>query len=86
MTPTLAKVAGQSNIITTDLITGAEDFSYYALETPGLFFFLGVTPQGQNAKTAASNHSPQFFADEKALQLGVNAMTQLVVDYFAMTK
>lgn len=86
MAPTLAKVAGQSNIITTDLITGAEDFSYYALETPGLFFFLGVTPQGQNAKTAASNHSPQFFADEQALQLGVNAMTQLVVDYFAMKK
>ena len=86
MAPTLAKVAGQSNIITTDLITGAEDFSYYALETPGLFFFLGVTPQGKNAKTAASNHSPQFFADEQALQLGVNAMTQLVVDYFAMKK
>ena len=86
MTPTLAKVAGAENIITTDLITGAEDFSYYALETPGLFFFLGVTPQGQDAKTAASNHSPQFFADEQALQLGVNAMTQLVVDYFAMKK
>lgn len=86
MTPTLAKVAGTENIITTDLITGAEDFSYYALETPGLFFFLGVTPQGQDAKTAASNHSPQFFADEKALQLGVNAMTQLVVDYFAIAK
>ena len=86
MAPTLAKVAGQSNIITTDLITGAEDFSYYALETPGLFFFLGVTPQGKNAKTAASNHSPQFFADEQALQLGVNAMTQLVVDYFAIKK
>ncbi|MBB1308488.1 amidohydrolase [Pseudoalteromonas sp. SR41-8] len=86
MTPTLTKVAGAENIITTDLITGAEDFSYYALETPGLFFFLGVTPQGQDAKTAASNHSPQFFADEQALQLGVNAMTQLVVDYFAMKK
>ncbi|MEH6396612.1 amidohydrolase [Pseudoalteromonas sp.] len=86
MTPTLAKVAGAENIITTDLITGAEDFSYYALETPGLFFFLGVTPQGQDAKTAASNHSPQFFADEKALQLGVDSMTQLVVDFFANEK
>ncbi|CAM4232943.1 amidohydrolase [Pseudoalteromonas ostreae] len=86
MTPTLTKVAGAENIITTDLITGAEDFSYYALETPGLFFFLGVTPQGQDAKTAASNHSPRFYADEQALQLGVNAMTQLVVDYFAIKK
>ncbi|MFM9745904.1 hypothetical protein ACKI2C_50980, partial [Streptomyces brasiliscabiei] len=67
--------------ITTDLITGAEDFSYYALEVPGLFYFLGVTPQSQDAKTAPSNHSPQFFADEKALQLGIDSMTQLVVDY-----
>ena len=81
MTPTLAKVAGANNIITTDLITGAEDFSYYALEVPGLFYFLGVTPKGQDAKTAPSNHSPQFFADEKALQLGIDSMTQLVVDY-----
>ena len=81
MTPTLAGVVGKENLITTPLITGAEDFSYYALETPGMFFFLGVTPTGQDAVTALSNHSPHFFADEKALQLGVNAMTQLVVDY-----
>ena len=81
MTPTLDGVVGKENLITTPLITGAEDFSYYALETPGMFFFLGVTPKGQDAVTAPSNHSPHFFADEKALQLGVNAMTQLVVDY-----
>ncbi|MEZ7187631.1 amidohydrolase [Pseudoalteromonas sp. DY56-GL22] len=81
MTPTLAGVVGKENLITTPLIAGAEDFSYYALETPGMFFFLGVTPKGQDAVTAPSNHSPHFFTDEKALQLGVNAMTQLVVDY-----
>ncbi|NIZ07027.1 amidohydrolase [Pseudoalteromonas sp. HF66] len=81
MAPTLAGVVGKENLITTPLITGAEDFSYYALETPGMFFFLGVTPKGQDAVTAPSNHSPHFFADEKALQLGVNAMTQLVIDY-----
>ncbi|KTF18352.1 amidohydrolase [Pseudoalteromonas sp. H105] len=81
MTPTLANVAGAENIITTDLITGAEDFSYYALEVPGLFYFLGVTPRDQNPKTAPSNHSPQFFVDEAALQLGVESMTQLVIDY-----
>ncbi|MCQ8881642.1 amidohydrolase [Pseudoalteromonas shioyasakiensis] len=81
MAPTLAGVVGKENLITTPLITGAEDFSYYALETPGMFFFLGVTPKGQDAVTAPSNHSPHFFADEKALQLGVNAMTQLVIYY-----
>ena len=63
------------------MITGAEDFSYYALETPGLFYFLGVTPKDQNAKIAPSNHSPQFYVDESALQLGVESLSQLVVDY-----
>lgn len=81
MTPTLVRIAGADNIITTDLITGAEDFSYYALEPPGLFYFLGVTPKDQNAKTAPSNHSPQFYVDENALQLGVELLSQLVVDY-----
>ena len=81
MTPTLQQAAGSDNVITTDLITGAEDFSYYALETPGLFFFLGVTPKDQDAKTAPSNHSPHFYIDEKALPLGVKAMTNLVFDY-----
>ncbi|WP_278405220.1 amidohydrolase [Pseudoalteromonas ruthenica] len=81
MTPTLQRAAGSDNVITTDLITGAEDFSYYALETPGLFFFLGVTPKDQDAKTAPSNHSPHFYIDEKALPLGVKAMTNLVFDY-----
>ncbi len=81
MRPTLARVAGEENLITTDLITGAEDFSYYALETPGMFMFLGITPKGQDAKTAPSNHSPKFYVDETALPLGVKALTNMVVDY-----
>jgi amidohydrolase len=49
---------------------------------PGLFFFLGVTPPGQEA-TAAANHSPLFFADEVALPVGVKALSNLTVDYLA---
>ncbi|MEO2266793.1 amidohydrolase [Pseudoalteromonas sp. YIC-656] len=81
MMPTLEAVAGKDNVVITDLITGAEDFSYYALETPGLFFFLGITPQDQDAKSAPSNHSPHFYIDEQGLPLGVSALTQLVFDY-----
>lgn len=81
MLPTLEKIAGKQRVIRTDLITGAEDFSYYALETPGLFVFLGVTPVDVDAKTAPSNHSPQFFADEAALDVGVKLLSQLAVDY-----
>ena len=55
--------------------------SYYAQETPGLFVWLGVTPEEQDPKTAPSNHSPLFFADEAALPVGVRALANLAVDY-----
>ena len=81
MLPTLQRVAGENNVSEMDLITGAEDFSYYALETAGLFFFLGVTPAGQDPSTSAGNHSPHFYLDEKAIALGIESLTHLAIDY-----
>ena len=46
-----------------------------------MFFFLGVTAEGTKVEDAASNHSPKFLADEKALRTGVRAMANLAVDY-----
>jgi amidohydrolase len=60
-------------------ITGAEDFSYFAEEVPGLFFFLGVAPE--DPSLVHPNHSPRFYADERALPIGVTAMTALTLDY-----
>ncbi|OHU87794.1 MULTISPECIES: amidohydrolase [Pseudoalteromonas] len=81
MRPTLEKVVGKDNLIELDLITGAEDFSYYALQTPGLFLMLGVTPKDKPLSEAASNHSPNFYVDESALAVGVSTLTSLVTDY-----
>ena len=80
MVPTLERVAGPGKAIVGPLTGTAEDFSYFQQEAPGLFFFLGVTPPGQEAG-AAQNHSPLFFADESALPVGVRALTSLTVDY-----
>lgn len=80
MVPTLERVAGPGKAIVGPLTGTAEDFSYFQQEAPGLFFFLGVTPPGQEAK-AAQNHSPFFFADESALPVGVRALASLAVDY-----
>ncbi|MEZ5286539.1 MAG: amidohydrolase [Vicinamibacterales bacterium] len=80
MVPTLERVAGPGKAIVGPLTGTAEDFSYFQQEVPGLFFFLGVTPPGQEA-TAAQNHSPLFFADESALPVGVRALAGLTVDY-----
>lgn len=80
--PSLQKVAGK-NVIETTLTTGAEDFSYYAKEVPGFFFFVGATPIGQDADRAPSNHSPEFFLDESALPLGTRALLRVSLDYLS---
>lgn len=79
--PSLRKVAGENKIVRMPLITGAEDFSEYARRVPGFFFFVGATPDGQDPRTAPSNHSPEFFLDESALRLGTEALLQIVLDY-----
>ncbi|HMB90813.1 MAG TPA: amidohydrolase, partial [Rhodothermales bacterium] len=81
MLPTLERVAGAEMVSLSTPITGAEDFSYFAREVPGLYFFLGVTPEDQDPETAPKNHSPYFFADEAALSVGVRALAHLTVDY-----
>jgi amidohydrolase len=82
MLPTLEAVAGADHVMEIDKITGAEDFSFYANEVPGLFFFLGVTPEGTDPLTAPSNHSPLFYIEESALEVGTEALVRLTLDYF----
>jgi amidohydrolase len=83
MAPTLARVAGADNVSVGPLTGTAEDFSYFQQQVPGMFFFLGVTPRGQDPAKVAANHSPLFFADESALPVGVKVMTNLVLDYLS---
>lgn len=77
----LERAVGRDRVLPIDLTMGAEDFAYYAKEVPGFFFFVGATPKGQNPVTAASNHSPEFFLDESALDVGLRSMLQVVLDY-----
>ena len=81
MLPTIERVAGKDKVHVNDLVTGAEDFSFFALEVPGLFVFLGITPEGEDTKSAPSNHSPFFYADEKALRTGTELYINWALDY-----
>lgn len=78
MLPTLERASWK--VVESPLVTGSEDFSFYAKEVPGLFFFLGVTPQDKMA-SAAPNHAPGFMIDDKALVTGIKALTTLTTDY-----
>jgi amidohydrolase len=78
MASTLRRVAGEA-FIEAQQTTTAEDFSYFANEVPGLFLFLGVG--ADDPKLVYPNHSPRFYADERALPVGVRALTALTLDY-----
>ena len=78
MSPTLERVAGD-HFIEASQTTTAEDFSYFANEVPGLFLFLGVAPD--DPTLIYPNHSPRFYADERALPVGVEALTSMTLDY-----
>ena len=81
MVPTLARVAGPDRVELIPKVTGSEDFSFFQRIVPGLFFFVGVTPPEVDPKDAYSNHSPRFFADERALVLGVRSLAHLACDW-----
>jgi len=81
--PVLRAVVGDQRVIEVPKVTGAEDFSYFAQEVPGFYYFVGVTPPGEDAVTAASNHSPRFYVDESALKVGTEAITRLTLSYMA---
>jgi amidohydrolase len=77
----LERVVGQQGVIQIPPLMVAEDFSFFALEAPGFYFMLGVNAPGVAFGEAASNHSPYFYVNEDALEVGVRAMATLAVDY-----
>nr|WKN37635.1 amidohydrolase [Tunicatimonas sp. TK19036] len=81
MLETLQETAGKENILLRYPVTGAEDFSFFAQEVPGLFFFLGGMPAGMNPEDAAPHHTPDFFIDDSGLTLGVRALSHLTLEY-----
>ncbi len=83
MLPSLQKTVGINNTILVSAKTGSEDFSFYQQKAPGFFFNLGSKPA--NAKPT-SHHTPDFFLDESSFKLGVNAFTNLVLDYMDTNK
>ena len=79
MMPTLRRVLGD-RLFEGPKITGAEDFSYFQQEVPGLFMLLGITPKAEVGR-APQNHSPRFMVDESALITGVRTLVHLTLDY-----
>jgi len=82
MAPAL-KRAADGKVAEAPLAGASEDFSFYAQAVPGLYVFMGVTPDGQDPAKAAPNHNPHFFVDEHALVIGTRTMATLAVDFLS---
>jgi amidohydrolase len=81
MLPSLRQVAGEENVKLVKAITGAEDFSFFQKQIPGLYFFLGAMPKGTKPEDAPPHHSPDFYIDESSFKLGIRALSYLTLDY-----
>ena len=61
------------------LSMGAEDFSYFANEIPGCFFFVGSSPLDREPMSVP-HHCSHFDIDERALLVGSSIFVQLIED------
>jgi amidohydrolase len=79
LSPTLREATDNKFYINNSPSTGAEDFSFFSQEIPGMYFWLGVNAPG--VMEAAGNHSPYFVVDDGALDEGLKSLVYLVLDY-----
>ena len=87
MDDTFMEVAGAENVDNAiNAITGAEDFSFFQEEIPGLYFFIGGMPAGTSPAEAAPHHTPDFYVDDAGMLTGIRLMSRMVTDYAEKSK
>ena len=79
--PTLRDIVGKDMVYRSGRSMGAEDFSFFAQQVPGFYFYLGVNKIGADLASTAGNHSPLFIIDDGALPVGVKALAHLTIEY-----
>ncbi|NEM99061.1 amidohydrolase [Pontibacter sp. BT327] len=67
-------ILGKEQVFDAPMMTASEDFAYYRKIAPVNFMTLGIGD-------GAANHNPKFTVDENALQNGVKAQVQIILDY-----
>ncbi|WP_375578054.1 amidohydrolase [Marivirga tractuosa] len=82
MVSSLQKTVGEEKLHLMKAITGAEDFSYFQNEIPGLYFFIGGKPETEvEGQALGGHHTPDFYIDESGMITGVKAFINLTLDY-----
>lgn len=73
------ELVGKERASTSAVTMGAEDFSYYLLQRPGCFFFVGAALPGE----IRGHHKSVFDFDERALQISASMFVGLVTKILA---
>lgn len=82
MVSSLQKTVGDEKLHLMKAVTGAEDFSYFQNEIPGLYFFIGGKPEQEpEGQALDGHHTPDFYIDESGMLTGVKAFINLTLDY-----
>ncbi len=74
-----AEVVGAVNVVVATPKLGAEDFSYFLIERPGAFYFVGSNNEERGL--IWGHHHPRFDIDEAVLGVGVETMTKVALAY-----
>jgi amidohydrolase len=81
MLPTLQRTAGNDQVDLINAVTGAEDFSFFQEQVPGVYLFVGGKPLNVPKENAPAHHTPGFYVDDSGMKLGVKLLTNLTLDY-----
>ncbi len=81
MLPSLVRTAGQENVINSKAVTGAEDFSFFQKEVPGVYLWVGGKPLDVSEADSPAHHTPEFIADDSGMKLGVKLLSNMTIDY-----
>lgn len=77
----LVDALGRENVVPQEPTMGGEDFSYFLERAPGAFIFVGSA----NAERGLNypHHHARFDFDERALPIGVKALTAVALRYLS---
>lgn len=76
------KIIGSEQIAyLTSPSMGSEDFAFYLEKYPGCIFRLGTG--NENPQSRLALHNPKIIFDEKAIEAGVQVMSQVVLNYLS---
>ena len=75
----LKRVVGEENVTVLEPTMGGEDFAYFTQVAPGVYYRLGVRPEGVDEMPPL--HNEKFAPDEGCIPIGVRSMCAVVLDY-----